>query len=81
MIAATGLRGGNAASAGGAASLAARAITTARECGCAGTISSSGLGVLQRRGDRGDPPRRRPVSVTVPVNASIRPAIAAIPGR
>ena len=37
-----------------------------------------GLGVLQRRGDRRGPPRRGPVSVTVPVNASIRAAIAAI---
>ena len=38
VIAATRLRGGNAASARGAASLAARAIATARECGCTGTI-------------------------------------------
>ena len=38
MIAATRLRGGNAASARGAASLAARAIGTARDCGCTGTI-------------------------------------------
>src|SRR5271165_6891453 len=38
VIAATRLRGGNAASARGAASLAARAIGTARDCGCTGTI-------------------------------------------
>jgi hypothetical protein len=38
VIAATRLRGGSAASARGAASLAARAITTAREYGCTGTI-------------------------------------------
>jgi hypothetical protein len=38
VIAATRLRGGNAASARGAASLAARAIATARACGCTGTI-------------------------------------------
>ena len=38
VIAATRLRGGNAASARGAASLAARAIATARDCGCTGTI-------------------------------------------
>src|SRR5712672_863870 len=38
VIAATRLRGGNAASARGAASMAARAIGTARACGCAGII-------------------------------------------
>ena len=38
VIAATRLRGGNAASARGAASLAARAIATARDCGCTGKI-------------------------------------------
>ncbi|MGB6582941.1 MAG: hypothetical protein WBF34_34010 [Streptosporangiaceae bacterium] len=38
VIAAARLRGGNAASARGAASLAAQAIGTARECGCTGTI-------------------------------------------
>ena len=38
MIAATRLRGGNAASARGAASLAAQAIGTARDCGCTGMI-------------------------------------------
>ena len=37
VIAATRLRGGNAASARGAASMAARAIGTARACGCSGT--------------------------------------------
>ena len=38
LIAATRLRGGNAASARGAASLAAQAIGTARDCGCTGKI-------------------------------------------
>src|SRR2546427_11843962 len=38
VIAATRLRGGNAASARGAASLAVRAVGTARDCGCTGTI-------------------------------------------
>jgi hypothetical protein len=38
VIAATRLRGGNATSARGAASFAARAIATARACGCTGTI-------------------------------------------
>src|SRR6202451_3409639 len=38
VIAATRLRGGNGGSARGAASLAAQAIGTARDCGCTGTI-------------------------------------------
>ena len=81
VIAATRLRGGNAASARGAASLAARAIGTARACGCTGTIvvrldsafyNAAVTGAVRRAGAR--------FSVTVPVNASIRAAIAAIPG-
>src|SRR5512142_1015033 len=81
VIAATRLRGGNAASARGAASLAARAIATARQCGCAGTIivrldsafyNAAVIGAIRRGGAR--------FSVTVPANASIRAAIAAIPG-
>jgi hypothetical protein len=80
VIAATRLRGGNAASARGAASLAARAITTARECGCTGTIivrldsayyNAAVTGAIRRAGAR--------FSVTAPLNASIRAAIAAIP--
>ena len=80
VIAATRLRGGNAASARGAASLAARAISTARDCGCTGTIivrldpayyNAAVIGAIRRGGAR--------FSVTVPVNASIRAAIAAIP--
>jgi Transposase DDE domain group 1 len=79
VIAATRLRGGNAASARGAASLAARAITTARECGCTGTIivrldsayyNAAVIGAIRRGGAR--------FSVTVPMNASIRAAITAI---
>ena len=79
MIAATRLRGGNAASARGAASLAARAIGTARDCGCTGTIvvrldsafyNAAVIGAVRRGGAR--------FSVTVPMNASIRAAIAAI---
>ena len=59
VIAATRLRGGNAASARGAASIAAQAIGTARDCGCTGDDHRpDGLGVLQRRGDRRDPPPR-----------------------
>jgi hypothetical protein len=80
VIAATRLRGGNAASARGAASLAARAIGAARDCGCAGTIivrmdsayySAAVIGAVRSHGAR--------FSVTAPVNSSIRAAIAAIP--
>jgi Transposase DDE domain group 1 len=79
VIAATRLRGGNAASARGAASLAARAIATARDCGCTGTVivrldsafySAAVTGAIRRGGAF--------FSVTAPVNASIRAAIAAI---
>jgi hypothetical protein len=79
VIAATRLRGGNAASARGAASLAARAIATARDCGCTGKIvvrldsafyGAQAVGAIRRGGAF--------FSVTAPVNASIRAAIAAI---
>jgi hypothetical protein len=79
VIAATRLRGGNAASARGAASLAVRAIGTARDCGCTGTIivrmdsayySAAVTGAIRSRGAR--------FSVTVPANSSVRAAIAAI---
>jgi hypothetical protein len=79
VIAATRLRGGNAASARGAASLTARAITTARDCGCTGTLivrldsafyNAAVIGAIRRNGAR--------FSVTAPMNASIRAAIAAI---
>ena len=79
VIAATRLRGGNAASARGAASLAARAIGTARDCGCTGTIivrmdsayyNGAVISAIRSRGAR--------FSVTAPVNASIRAAIDAI---
>ena len=56
VIAATRLRGGNAASARGAASLAVRAVGTARDCGCTGhDHRPAGLGLLQRRGHRRGP--------------------------
>jgi hypothetical protein len=80
VIAATRLRGGNAASARGAASLAAQAIGTARDCGCAGLIivrmdsafcNAGVTGAVCRAGGR--------FSVTVPVNSSIRAAIAGVP--
>ena len=79
VIAAARLRGGNAASARGAASLAARAIATAGDCGCTGTIivrmdsafyNGAVIGAVRRGGAR--------FSVTAPMNASIRAAIAAI---
>ena len=79
VIACTRLRGGNAASARGAASMAAQAIGTARDCGCAGTIivrmdsafcNAAVPGAVRRGGAR--------FSVTVPMNSSIRAAIAAI---
>jgi hypothetical protein len=80
VIAATRLRGGSAASARGAASLAVQAIGTARDCGCTGPIivrmdsayyNSSVIGAIGSRGAR--------FSVTVPMNSSVRAAIAAIP--
>jgi hypothetical protein len=79
VIAATRLRGGNAASARGAASLAVRAVGTARDCGCTGTIivrldsayyNAVVIGAVRGQGAR--------FSVTAPVNSSIRAAIAAI---
>jgi hypothetical protein len=79
VIAATRLRGGNAASARGAASLATRAVGTARACGCTGLLivrldsayyNAAVTGAVRRAGAR--------FSVTVPMNSSIRAAIAAI---
>ena len=81
VIAAARLRGGNAASGRGAASLAAEAIGTARACGCTGTIivrldsgfyGAAVIHAIRRNGAR--------FSVTVPMNSSIRAAIAAVPG-
>ena len=79
VIAATRLRGGNAASARGAASLAVQAVGTARDCGCTGTIivrldsayyNAGVIGAVRGQGAR--------FSVTAPMNSSIRAAIAAI---
>ena len=76
---ATRLRGGNAASARGAASLAVQAVGTARDCGCTGTIivrldsayyNAGVIGAVRGQGAR--------FSVTAPMNSSIRAAIAAI---
>jgi hypothetical protein len=80
VIAATRLRGGNAPSARGAASLAAQAIGTARACGATGTIVvrmdsayyvAAVIAAIRRNGAR--------FSVTAPVSAAIRAAITAIP--
>ena len=80
VIGATRLRGGNAASARGAASLAVQAIGTARDCGCTGMIivrmdsayyNASVIAAIRAHGAR--------FSVTVPMNSSVRAAIAAIP--
>jgi hypothetical protein len=74
------LRGGNAGSARGAAGLAAEAIGTAREAGCTGTViarfdsafyNSAVIRAVRRQGAH--------FSVTVPMNASVRAAIAGIP--
>jgi hypothetical protein len=74
------LRGGSAGSARGAAGLAAEAIGTARECGCAGTIlvrmdsayyNAAVIGTIRRN--------QAHFSVTAPMNSSIQAAIASIP--
>jgi hypothetical protein len=81
VIAATRLRGGNAASARGAASLAAQAITVARDCGCTGIIvvrlDSAYYNAAVIAAVRAQDAR---FSVTAPMNASVRAAIAAIGG-
>lgn len=74
------LRGGSAGSARGAAGLTAEAIGTAREAGCTGKIlarfdSAFYNSAVIRTAIR----RRAHFSVTVPVNSSVRAAIAAIP--
>ena len=80
VIAATRLRGGNAASSRGAASFAVQAVRTARACGCTGTIivrmdsayyAAEVLHAIRRAGAR--------FSVTVPQNASVRAAVGAVP--
>ena len=80
VIAATRLRGGNAASARGAASFAAGAIGTAREAGCTGLIvvrmdsayyAAKVIAAIRRAGAL--------FSVTVPMDPKVKAAIAAIP--
>jgi hypothetical protein len=80
VIAATRLRGGNANSARGAASLATEAVTTARATGCTGTLvaradsafySAAFTGAVRAAGAF--------FSVTVQMNPHVQAAIAAIP--
>jgi Transposase DDE domain group 1 len=79
VIAATRLRGGNAASARGAASMVTEAVTTARAAGCAGTIvvrmDSAFYGAPACSAARG---ARACFSVTVRMDPKIRAAIAGI---
>ena len=79
VIAATRLRGGNANSARGAASLATEAVATARATGCAGTIvvradsafySAAFTGAVRAAGAF--------FSVTVQMNSHVKAAIASI---
>src|SRR5271166_5145552 len=80
VIAGTRLRGGNAASARGAAGFAAQAIGTARACGCTGTIvarldsafyAAGVIAAICRTGAL--------FSVTARMDAKVTAAIAAIP--
>jgi hypothetical protein len=80
VIAATRLRGGNAASARGAASMITEAVTTARDTGCSGTIvvrmdsafyGAPACSAARQAGAR--------FSVTVRMDPRVRAAIAGIP--
>ena len=80
VIAATRLRGGNAASSRGAASFAAASVSTARTTGCTGTLvvradsafySAAFTGAVRRAGAF--------FSVTVRMDPKVKAAIAAIP--
>jgi hypothetical protein len=81
VIASTRLRGGNAGSARGAASMISEAVGTARAVGCTGMLvvrmdsafyGSAAVWAARRAGAR--------FSVTVRIDPKIRAAIAAIPG-
>ena len=81
VVAATRLRGGNAASARGAASFATESVGAARAAGCCGTVvvrvdsafySAAFVWAVRRAGAC--------FSVTVPMDPKVRAAIAAIPG-
>jgi DDE family transposase len=81
VIAGTRLRGGNASSARGAASMITEAVSTARAAGCAGTIvvrmdsafyGSPACSAARRAGAQ--------FSVTARIDPKVRTAIAGIPG-
>ena len=80
VIAATRLRGGNAASARGAASMITEAVATARAAGCTGTLvvrmdsAFYGAPAVQAARQAG-----AHFSVTVRMDPRVRAAIAAIP--
>jgi hypothetical protein len=79
VIAATRLRGGNAASARGAGSMITEAVSTARAAGCTGTlmvqVDSAFYGLPACRVARGAGAR---FSVTVRMDPRFRAAIAVI---
>jgi hypothetical protein len=81
VIAATRLRGGNASSARGAASLITEAVATSRAAGCTGTLvvrmDSAFYGAPACSAARGAGAR---FSVTVRMDPKVRAVIAAIPG-
>jgi len=81
VIAATRLRGGNASSARGAASLITEAVATSRAAGCTGTLvvrmDSAFYGAPACSAARNAGAR---FSVTVRMDPKVRAAIAAIPG-
>ena len=79
VIAATRLRGGNAASARGAASLVTEAVGTARATGCTGTLVVRIDSAFYLRGlSPARPPAGAFFSVTVRMDPKVRAAIAAI---
>jgi hypothetical protein len=80
VIAGTRLRGGNAASARGAASLAAAPVAAARATGCTGTLVVRADPVLYSAAFTGAARRAGAFfPVTVPMDPKVRAAIAAIP--
>jgi hypothetical protein len=80
VIAGTRLRGGNAASARGAASFAAASVSTARATGCAGTLVVRADSAFYSAAFTGAVRRAAAFfSVTVRMDPKVRAAIAAIP--
>jgi hypothetical protein len=80
VIAATRLRGGNAASARGAASFATASVTAARSAGCGGTLVARADSAFYSAGFTGAVRRAGAFfSVTVRMDPKVKAAIAAIP--